>query len=56
MSKKRNEKESMIFIYAKIKPNFLCLLYTKQKKFFTEKGLFKEKGERRIEQKNKMAF
>ena len=29
---------------AETKPKFLCLPYTKQGHFFTEKELFKEKG------------
>ena len=40
------------------KPKFLCLPYTKQRKFFffTEKEVFKEKGEWKIEQKMKRVF
>ena len=38
---------------AETKPNFLCLSYTKQRKNFTEKELFKEKEEWRIEKKQK---
>ena len=38
-------------VNVETKPKFLCLPYTKQRKFFTEKELFKEKWEWRIEQK-----
>ena len=39
---------------AKTKPKLLCLAYTKQrKKIFTEKKLFKENGEWKMEQKMK---
>ena len=43
---------------AETTPKFLCLLYTKQRKtfFFTEKELFKEKGEWRIEPKTTRKF
>ena len=40
-------------VNAETKPKFLCLTYTEQRKKFTEKKLFKEKGEWRIEQKMK---
>ena len=45
------------FLNAKTKPKFLCLPYTKQrKKSFTEKELFNEKEEWRVEQKRKECF
>ena len=37
-------------------PKFPSLLYTKQRIFFTEKELFKENGEWRIEPKMKRMF
>ena len=42
--------------YVETKPKFLCLPYTKQRNFFTEKALLKEKEEWRIEQKTKRFF
>ena len=41
---------------AESKPKFLCLPYTKQRKIFTEKELFKENWEWKIEQKRKERF
>ena len=35
------------------KPKFLCLLYRKQRIFFAEKEIFKEKKEWEIKQKRK---
>ena len=45
MSKKRNDKESMSCLMLKPSQSFFVYLYTKQRKKFTEKVLFKEKGE-----------
>ena len=42
MSKKRNDKESMSCLTLKQSQSF-CLPYTKQRKKFTEKEIFKEK-------------
>ena len=50
---KKNDKESMICLMPKAKPKFLCLPYRKQRKFFTGKELFKEKGKWRTEPKAK---
>ena len=51
VSKKRNNKESIICLTPKTsKSFFVCKA---KKKFFTEKELFKESGERRIEHKTK---
>ena len=48
------EKKQHDLLNVETKPKFLCLPYTKQRTFFTEKELLKEKGKKRIEQKNKM--
>ena len=45
------EKKTMHLLFAKLK--FLCLPCTKQRKEFTEKELFREKWEWRIEQKKR---
>ena len=39
---------------AETKPKFHCLQYTNQRKMITEKELFKEKTEWKIEQKTKI--
>ena len=41
------------FLYAETKPKFVCLPYTKQRKNFYRKRVFKEMREWRIEQKKK---
>ena len=57
MSDQKKNKESMICITPKTSQNFLVHPNTKQKHFFTEKELFKEKGAWRIEKKTeKKAF
>ena len=50
----QEKKRQIIYdlLKAETKPKFLCLLYTKQRHFFlTEKELFEEKKEWRIEKK-----
>ena len=54
MCKKRNDKESMIHWTPKPSQSFGP--YSKQRKKFTEKELFKEKRKWRIEQKMKSRF
>ena len=54
MSKQENRQQRIYDLFkTKTKQKFLCLLYTKLGKFFTEKELFKEMGEWRVEQKTK---
>ena len=53
---KKGKKPQTIYglLNTEIKPKFLCLLYTKERKnFFTVKELLKEKGLWRVEQKKK---
>ena len=49
MSKKRNDNESMICLMLKPNQSFFVYCILSKEKNFTEKELFKEKGERRIE-------
>ena len=56
MSEQEKKRQRIYdLLYAETKPKFLCLPYTKQRKYFykKKKELFKEKGEWRIEQKMK---
>ena len=52
MSEQEKNQEKSDLLNTKTKPKFLCLPYTKQRKIFTDKELFKEKEEWKIEQKN----
>ena len=57
----QEKKQQRIYdlLNAKTKLKFLCQIHTKERNFFfffTEKELFKEKGEWRIEQKWKEGF
>ena len=54
--KEKNRQRIYDLLHAETKPKLLCLLYTKQRKTFTEKEIFKEKGLWRIEQKRKEGF
>ena len=54
MSEQEKKRQRIYnLLNAQIKLKFLCLHYKQQKTIFTEKELFKEKWEWRIEQKNK---
>ena len=56
MSEQEKKQQRIIYdlLNTETKPDFLCLVYTKQRlKNFTEKELFKEKWELRIEKKQK---
>ena len=54
MSKKRNDKESMICLILKTKLKFLVYCIESKENFFTEKELFKWQW--KIEQKVKRRF
>ena len=56
MSKKRNNKESMICLMLKPRQSFFVNHIQSKENLFTEKVLFKEKGEWRIEQNQKEGF
>ena len=58
MSKQAKERESIYdLLNAVTKPKFLCLPYTKQERYFTEKEIFKKKrGWRGLNQKQKESF
>ena len=50
MSEQEKKRQRLCYLlYAETKPKFLCLSYTKQRKKITEKEIFKEKGEWKIE-------
>ena len=54
MSDQEKERQKIYdLLHAETKPKFLCLPYTKKRKKFTEKEIFKERGKWRIEQKEK---
>ena len=55
MSEQEKKRQRIYdLLYVETKPKFLCLPYTKQRKYFyKKKELFKEKEEWRIEQKMK---
>ena len=53
MSKKRNNKESMVCLTLKPNQSFFVYCIQSKEKKFTEKEVFKEKEEWRIEQKMK---
>ena len=57
MSEQEKKRQRIyVMLYAETKPKLLCLLYTKQRKNFTEKELFKKMGKLKIEQKMKRLF
>ena len=56
VSKKRNDKESMICLNLKPSQSFFVYCIQNKEFFFNEKELFKEKGKWRIGQKAKIRF
>ena len=57
MSEQKQKRQRIYdLLNAETKPDFLCLPYTKQRKFFTEKALFKEKGSEGLNKKPREGF
>ena len=57
MSEQEKKRQRIYdLLHAETKPKFLCLPYTKQRKKIPEKGLFKEKGSGRLNEKWKEDF
>ena len=57
MSEQEKKRQRIYdLLNTKTNPKFLCLPYTKQRKIFSEKELFKEKGKWMIDKKMKKGF